>query len=87
MSSPGPKPSPDPFFCGLPPDPRLVAEGWERRFIADDRMARDAVETYGQLGYEVRLEPFDLGALGEECAGCRDLLKRFKMVYVRKQAQ
>ncbi|MFQ5649409.1 MAG: hypothetical protein ACE5IY_05660 [bacterium] len=72
--------------CTLPPDPDLVAQGWERRFIADARMVRDAVDTYRELGYEVRLEPVEVEQLKDECSGCRVLFQQFKAVYTRKKA-
>ena len=71
--------------CSLPPDPKLTAEGWERRFIADARMARDAVDTYSELGFEVRLEPFNTDELSGECNGCKILFKKFSTVYTRKK--
>jgi len=71
--------------CSLPPDAELLAEGWEYRFLADPRMAAEAVATYRELGYEVRLEPFEVAAAPDECSGCRLLLQQFKRVYVRKK--
>lgn len=71
--------------CTSPPDPELVAQGWERRFIADARMTRDALETYSELGYEVRLEPIDVEGLKDECTGCKVLLEKFSVVYTRKK--
>jgi hypothetical protein len=73
--------------CTLPPDAKMTAEGWERRFIADARMARDAVDTYTQLGYEVRLEPIDTDGLKDECSGCKALFKQFSAVYTRKRKE
>jgi len=37
----------------LQADPALVAQGWERRFTADAQRAKEAMELYEQLGYEV----------------------------------
>ncbi len=71
--------------CTLPADSELVAEGWQRRFLADSRMVQEAVETYGELGYEVRLEPFNEDGLKEECSGCKALLRQFSVVYTRKK--
>ncbi len=71
--------------CSLPPDPRLTAQGWERRYIADKRMAKEALDTYGELGYEVRLEPISTDGLKDECEGCLALLRHFKMVYTRRK--
>jgi hypothetical protein len=71
--------------CSLPPDPKLVAAGWERRFIADARMVREAIATYKELGYEVRLEPFNTEVLRDECGGCKELFEKFSVIYTRKK--
>jgi hypothetical protein len=68
-----------------PPDPELIAQGWERRFIADDKRALDALEMYEELGHEVRVEPITLEELKEECHGCLVILKQLKAVYTRKK--
>jgi hypothetical protein len=70
--------------CSAPPNPKLIAEGWERRFVADARMAREAKDTYAQLGYEVKLESLVTSYLKEECTGCHILLKDFSVVYTRR---
>jgi hypothetical protein len=41
----------------LKPNSSLIAQGWERRFTADEQRAKEAMELYSQLGYEVRAEP------------------------------
>jgi hypothetical protein len=48
-----------------PPDAELIAQGWERRFIADGKRALDALEMYEELGHEVRIEPIVLEELKE----------------------
>jgi hypothetical protein len=35
---------------------RLEKEGWIRQFLADGPLAKDAVEIYDLLGYEVHLQ-------------------------------
>ena len=64
--------------CTLPPDPKLEAEGWELRFIADTRMARDAVDTYHEVGYEVKLVALKADDLKDECSGCKAIFQQFK---------
>jgi len=71
--------------CTLPPDPKLAAEGWELRFIADTRMARDAVDTYREVGYEVRLVALKADDLKDECSGCKAIFQQFKALYTRKK--
>ncbi len=71
--------------CIAPPDPKLVAEGWERRFIADAKRAQDAVEMYGEMGHEVRLEPVNATGLSEACNGCLTAFAQFRVVYTRRR--
>ena len=71
--------------CDLPADETLVAQGWQRRYIADPRRAQDAVEFYDELGFEVRLEPVDTDLLSEACGGCKVLFQNFKAIYTRKK--
>jgi hypothetical protein len=36
---------------------QLKKEGWLRQFVADEALAKDAVEIYNLLDYEVHLQP------------------------------
>ncbi len=36
---------------------QLEKKGWLRQFVADEVQAKDAVEIYDLLGYEVHLQP------------------------------
>jgi hypothetical protein len=66
-------------------DPARLAEGWERRFIADGERAKEAMELYSQLGYEVCADPLRPEEMGEECDDCQLLaLMQFKTIYTRK---
>lgn len=65
-------------------DETLIKEGWERRFIADERMAKDSEATYMDLGYEVKRIPFDSGSMPEDCHGCEIVVKKFCVLYTRK---
>lgn len=69
--------------CASPPDPKLIAEGWKRRFIADANRVQDAIEMYEELGQEVRVEAVALEEFKEECHGCLLILKQLKAVYTR----
>ena len=72
----------------LQADSELVAEGWERRFVADARRAEETMELYEQLGYEVRAEPARAEELGDDCDDCQlFLLLQFKTIYTRKRRQ
>ena len=68
------------------PDPELIADGWERRFVADARRAEETMELYEQLGFEVRAEPAQAAELGDDCNDCQlFLLLQFKTIYTRKR--
>lgn len=72
--------------AALSADPKLVAEGWERRFIADGRRAEEAVALYQQLGYEVRAEPLRKEELEDNCEDCQLVaLMQFKTIYTRRK--
>jgi hypothetical protein len=69
----------------LQPDPALVAEGWERRFTADEQRAKEAMELYTQLGYEVRAEGVRPEELHDDCQDCRTVVSfHFQTIYTRK---
>jgi hypothetical protein len=71
---------------GVRTDPALVADGWVRRYLADPERAREAVETYGAAGFEVRLEPLKPGNFAEHCQGCAAIVCRtYVVVYTRKK--
>jgi hypothetical protein len=72
----------------LQPDPALVAAGWERRFTADEQRAKEAMELYTQLGYEVRAEPVRPDELHDDCQDCRAIVSfHFHTIYTRKTAK
>jgi hypothetical protein len=71
--------------AGLSPDPELITEGWELRFVADSNRAQEAIAIYKDLGYEVRSEKTLTEGLKEECEGCRSAICEFYMIYTRKK--
>ena len=69
----------------LEADPQRIADGWERRFIADPQRAKEATDLYTELGFEVCADPVRSDELGEDCEDCRLLAQlRFKTIYTRK---
>lgn len=73
--------------AALEGDPKLLAEGWERRFMADGERAREAVELYEELGYEVRTEAVRSEDVADDCEDCQILmLLRFQTIYTRRGA-
>lgn len=69
----------------LEPDPALVAQGWERRFVADGKRAREAIALYEELGYEVHAEPVHPEHVNPDCEDCLLVaMMHFQMIYTRK---
>ncbi len=70
----------------IKPDPALLADGWQRRFVADGRQTREAVDLYASLGFEVRSVPVRPDELNDECAGCRLIAAlQFQTLYTRRR--
>ena len=68
-------------------DPQRLADGWERRFIADGERAKEAMELYEELGYEVCADPLRPEDMADDCEDCQLLmLLQFKTIYTRKRA-
>lgn len=61
------------------------AEGWEWRVNAEGAKLQQAVDSYRELGFEVRMEPIDLNGLSEACSGCRGTLAQSSAVFVRRR--
>jgi hypothetical protein len=72
--------------AALDADPARVAEGWERRFVADGRRAEEAMALYGALGFEVVADPIRVDGMDPECEACQvAMLLNFKTIYTRKR--
>jgi hypothetical protein len=66
-------------------DTELLRDGWEACFVADEPRLSEAVETYREIGFDVRLQPVRLD--GEACTDCmRCEPGRFQMIYVRRSS-
>ena len=66
-------------------DPARVADGWERRFIADGPRVEEMIQLYRELGYEVVADPIEPEHLGGDCEDCQLVIRlRFRMIYTRK---
>ena len=67
-------------------NPERIADGWERRFIADPDRAKEAVELYSQLGFQVVADPIRPEDLGDDCESCELLARmRFAVIYTRRR--
>jgi hypothetical protein len=66
--------------------PDLEAEGWQRCFVADEPRLSEAIATYRELGFDVRLAPVPV-----EDGACRECVKaapdQFRLIYTRKSAE
>ena len=68
-------------------DPALLAEGWERRFVADGARVEELVRLYEELGYEVCTRRIRPEQIGGSCEGCRAaILAGFQMIYTRRRS-
>jgi hypothetical protein len=69
----------------IPANPELTAAGWVRRYLADSIRAREAVELYSSLGYEVKAQKLTPGDFGPNCEGCPAVVcESYVMIYTRK---
>jgi len=63
---------------------KLAREGWTRQATYDEPRLSEMVEVYEELGFEVRLEPFEPDGQAE-CAVCMaQHPERYKTIYTRK---
>jgi hypothetical protein len=68
--------------------PELIAQGFERRFTADESRTKEVVELYTQLGHEVRTVPVSAEELDDNCQGCRSVASvNFHTIYTRPKAE
>jgi hypothetical protein len=70
----------------IQPVSSLIAQGWERRFTADEHRAKEAMELYSRLGYEVRAEPVLPEELQGDCQDCKTVVSSyFQTIYTRRR--
>lgn len=69
-----------------PNDVALVAEGWTRQFSASEPRLSEAVESYQEIGMEVRLEPIDTSCSDGTCTVCMaENPEHVKVIYTRRK--
>ena len=68
----------------MPVDPPVL-EGWERQNTLDEPRLSEVAEMYGEIGFEVRIEPFD----PDRESGCSECMKasaeKYKTIYTRRR--
>jgi hypothetical protein len=70
----------------IPANPELTAAGWTRRYLADPIRAKEAIELYSSLGYEVRAEKLTPQDFGVNCDGCPAVVcEAYVMIYTRRR--
>ena len=66
-------------------NPARLAEGWERRFLADATRAAEAIALYQALGYETCADPIRREDLTGDCDDCQlVMLLHYRMIYTRR---
>jgi hypothetical protein len=77
---------PLPVMADPEANPRLAAEGWQRRFMADPIRAKEAIQLYTELGFEVHLETIQPSELSPACGDCRlAVCYAYQTIYTRKK--
>jgi hypothetical protein len=68
----------------IAPDPERTAQGWERRFIADQTRVAEMVQLYRELGYETVVDPIRPADVGESCGECQlAAVLQLQVIYTR----
>lgn len=60
----------NPSEFSIPADPKLLAEGWIRRHLVDPLRAKESIELYTSLGYEVKAQTLTPADFGPQCGKC-----------------
>lgn len=69
----------------IPADPRLIADGWIRRHLADPDRAQETIDLYTSLGYEVKAQTLTPDDFGPGCGECASVVCRsYVLIYTRK---
>ena len=72
----------------------LIAEGWERKFVAGEPRLSEMAELYDQIGFDVLLEPLPSeeelerqGCSDGECRACFEVgRENYRIIYTRAKA-
>ena len=65
----------------------LLAAGWQRRYVADEARAKEALATYGALGFEVLAQPIEAEQVPASCGDCSAAVcKSYVLIYTRAPA-
>lgn len=77
----------EPFpYLDRAPDPKLVADGWERRFMVGSDRLEETMQIYQELGLEIRQEPVKPVEFHDICQSCQTLAcEDYVTLYTRKK--
>lgn len=68
------------------PNPELVSQGWERRFMVGPDRLDESMQIYQELGFEIRQEPVKPDEFHEICQDCQTLAcNDYVTIYTRKK--
>ena len=71
---------------GVRTDPKLAAEGWERRSLVDPSRAEEFIELYESLGFEVLAQKLTPEDFSETCRDCASVVcKTYILIHTRKK--
>ena len=80
----GAEPDDLPAGARFRPDPRLLAQGWDYRFVAGGPRLQETVQLYRQLGFEVLTQPVPAESFPDDCEGCQLVaLLELRTIYTR----
>ncbi len=69
----------------MPSEKELVESGWKKQTTLDEPRLSEMIELYKEIGFEVRLEPFDPG----DDPNCTECMLRspqqFRTIFTRKK--
>lgn len=66
-------------------DPKLEAEGWVRRHLADPARAEEAMELYQSMGFEVHARQLTPDDFGPDCRACAvEVCSSYVLIYTRR---
>jgi hypothetical protein len=70
----------------IPADPKLVAEGWVRRHLADPARAKESIDLYTSMGYEVKVQKLTASDFAPTCGKCASVVcQTCVLIYTRKK--
>lgn len=71
---------------GVRTNPKLAAEGWERRSLVDPARAEEFIELYESLGFEVLAQKLTAEDFSDTCRECASVVcQTYILIHTRKK--